>query len=58
MTSERQTGEPTKGGDERDAFSGFRKRYLHRRAGDMKGPKRSYNKRVRRQPVEEDKEGV
>ena len=37
---------PTKGGDEHDAFSGWR-RFLHWRPGERPRLKRKFNKRVR-----------
>lgn len=54
MTSERQTGEPRKGGDEHDAFSRAARRILgsFKRPGVAKAAKRAFNRRVRRQPVE------
>lgn len=52
MTSSRNTGEPTKGGDEYDAFSG-RRRVLNSfgRPGVAKAAKASFNRRVRKQPI-------
>lgn len=50
MASERQTGEPAKGGDEHDTFSRWR-RFLSSRPGRHAAAKRSYNRRVRRQAV-------
>jgi len=38
---------PTKGGDEHDAFSRF-KRVLHWRPGERKAIKRGFNKRARK----------
>lgn len=53
MASERQTGAPCKGGDEHDAFSRTARRLLcsFNRAGRAKSAKKSFNRRVRRQPV-------
>lgn len=54
MASERQTGEPRKGGDEHDAFSKRARALLcvFRKPGLAKAAKRSYNRRVRRAAVE------
>jgi hypothetical protein len=59
MASERQTGVPRKGGDEHDAFSRKARQALcvFDRPGIAKAAKRSYNRRVRREPVAEDAGG-
>ena len=55
MASERQTGIPRKGGDEYDALGGARRFYCcFKRPGVAKQSKRSYNRRVRRTPIEID----
>lgn len=51
MTSEKRTGEPLKGGLEPDALTGWR-RFLRLRPGQRRAAKTSYNRRVRRQAVE------
>lgn len=57
MSTPHRTGVPLKGGDERDAMTGWRK-YLNFRPGERKAAKVSYNRRVRREgqrhDVEED----
>lgn len=51
MASERQTGEPLKGGNEHDAFSRWRKVMIWR-PGQRASAKRTFNRRVRRQTIE------
>ena len=52
MGHERKTGEPLKG-PETDALSGWRK-FIRWRPGQRKAAKNSFNRRVRRQPVEDE----
>lgn len=51
MAISKQTGEALKGGEERDALTGWR-RLLNFRPGERKAAKASFNRRARRKPVE------
>jgi hypothetical protein len=51
MAIAHRTGVPLKGGEERDALTGWR-RFLNFRPGERKAAKASFNRRARRQPVE------
>lgn len=55
MTSSKRTGTPTKGGEEVDAFSRYRRLLSSfKRPGAAKSAKQSFNRRVRRNKIEPD----
>lgn len=56
MASEKSTGVPIIRGWESDALTGWR-RFIRFRPGARKAAKRSFNRRVRRRPIETDWEG-